>query len=135
VTTYKIFEEAQMAEAEQTEDLDFNNDGNGFYYTSEKQIRRMDDAFILSKITEKYPDLDPSSSELVLKQVITVVSNDSSLMKSLREEYDIDVFEVFKTLYRNYEYVFTKSLIDKIQTTIKNKRYVRDAKRARKTGA
>ena len=114
-----------MQESEASTDLDFNSEGNGFYYTSEKQIRRMDDSFILSKLTEKYPDLDPSSSEQILKQVITVIANDEALIESLKSEYDIDAFEVFKTLYRNYEYAFTKGLIDKIKATTNRKRYVR----------
>lgn len=123
-----------MAEAEANADLDFNSEGNGFYYTSDKQFRRMDDGFILSKLSEKYPDLEPSSSELMLKQVITVIANDVALIESLKAEYDIDALEVFKTLYRNYDYVFTKGLVDKIRITIKGKRY---AKRAcsRKAGA
>jgi len=123
-----------MTEPEANADLDFNSDGNGFYYTSDKQIRRMDDSFILAKLTEKYPDLDPASSELILKQVITVIANDGVLIESLKTDYDIDAFEVFKTLYRNYDYVFTKGLIDKIKATAKGKRYVRRAC-SRKAGA
>lgn len=123
-----------MAETEENADLDFNSEGNGFYYTNDKQIRRMDDSFILAKLSEKYPDLDPSSSELILKQVIIVIANDGILMESLKSEYDLDAFEVFKTLYRNYEYVFTKGLIDKIKATASGKRYVRRAC-SRKAGA
>lgn len=31
-------------------------DMNSFFYTNDKQLVRMDDKFILAKVTEKYPD-------------------------------------------------------------------------------
>lgn len=53
---------------EESQELDFNSDDfNSFYYTNEKQIKKMDDTFILSKITAKYPDFRTDSNENILK--------------------------------------------------------------------
>lgn len=31
-------------------------DVNSFFYTNDRQIEKMDDTFVLAKISEKYPD-------------------------------------------------------------------------------
>ena len=43
-------------------DLDFNvDDYRSFFYTNDKQIKKMDDSFVISLITEKYPDFMEST--------------------------------------------------------------------------
>ncbi len=42
---------------ESDQEYDFSSDDmNSFFYTNDKQLVRMDDRFILAKVTEKYPD-------------------------------------------------------------------------------
>lgn len=115
-------------EENNNQECDFSpSEINSFFYTNEKQIRRMDDKFILSKITEKYQDFKQSSSESLIKQVILVIASDTKLIEDIEKKYDINPLELFKIIYRNYEYVFNKCFISKIQKTIKNKKYVKRA--------
>lgn len=106
--------------------LDFNSDDyNGFYYTNEKQIRKMDDEFIISKIIEKYPDFVSASSENLLKQVFMIVARDSKFIKELTERYDITVQELFSIIYRNYSFLFNNCYISKIQKLVTRRSYAK----------
>lgn len=54
-----------------------------------------------------------------------MIVSDSKLIEELEKKYDIEPSELLKTIYRNYEYVFNKCFVTKIQKTIKHKRYAR----------
>ena len=113
-----------MAEAEN--ELDFNCEGIGsFYYTNDKQIKNMDDSFILAKITEKYPDLSPSKKENIIKQAIILFLVDSKHVKSILDYFDISIHELFAVLYRTYSFIFNTCFSNRIHDIIKTKCYVR----------
>lgn len=123
-------------------ELDFNSDDyDGFYYTSDKQIKKMDDAFIISKIVEKYPDFVSSENENLLKQTFMVIARDSRFINQLLKEYDLTVSELFSIIYRNYSFIFNPCYISKIQKLVTRRSYARLArtpghkisKRTRKT--
>lgn len=115
-----------MTEHEDNAALDFNTDDyNGFYYTSEKQIRKMDDSFILSKLIEKYPDFVPSNAENLLKQTFIAITRDSKLINDVVEFCDITVHELFSVIYRNYSFIFNGSFISKIQKLVSNRSYAK----------
>ena len=110
--------------------LDFNSDDfSGFFYTNDKQIRRMDDAFILSKIVEKYPDFVPEKGENIVKQVFLVIANDTKFINKLTKELDIDPLTLFEIVYRKYSYIFNKCYINKLQRIIGKKSYARKSRR------
>lgn len=61
-----------------------------------------------------------------------MILSDNDLMEDMEKIYRVDSADVIKTIYRNYEYVFTKCFITKIQKTIRNKRYARRTARKRR---
>ena len=109
-----------MSEMTQDSDQDFNSDDyNSFYYTSDKQIRKLDDKFIISKIIEKYPDFIGNKSENILKQSCVAIASDTKFLDELSRKLDMTIFDIFKTIYRNYSFIFNKCFINKIQKIIK----------------
>lgn len=107
-----------MAE-EINETFDFSSeDFNGFYYTSEKKIRTMDDAYILSKVVERYPDLNASNTESNLRQVFLAIATDKRFIKDLAKKLDLDVYEVFSIIYRSFPDIFSAAYITKVQKLI-----------------
>ena len=110
-------------------DLDFNvEDNNGFYYTSDKQIRKMDDTFIMSKISEKYPDFISDSGENLLKQTFMVIAKDTKFLKQISSEYDIPISELFSIIYRTYSFLFNPCYISKLQKIVSKRLYVKSSK-------
>lgn len=108
--------------------IDFGGeDFNGFYYTNEKQIRRMDDAFIISKIIERYPDFTLSNSETTLRQLFLVIASDSKFIRELTTSFDLEVPELFSIIYRNYSEIFNSLFITKVQKLISRKSYAKSA--------
>ena len=113
-----------MSDITQDSDQDFNSDDyNSFYYTSDKQIRKLDDKFIMSKIIEKYPDFLGNKGENILKQVFVAITSDTKFLEELSNKLDMTIFDIFKTIYRNYFFIFTKCFINKIQKIIKANGY------------
>ena len=106
--------------------LDFNEDSNGFFYTNEKQIKRMDDDIILSKIIEKYPDFVPENDENTLKQILPVIVNDSKLITDVVEYFGINTLELFSIIYRRYSFIFNKCFTTKLHNIAKCKAYARN---------
>jgi hypothetical protein len=102
----------------------------GFCYTGDKHIKRMDDSFILSRITEKYPDFNPSSSESVLKQAFMVVASDTRLINELTSKYDITAHELFKLIFRNYSFLFNPCFVSKLQKIVSKRAYAKTSKTA-----
>ena len=110
----------------QDSDLDFNSDDfDGFYYTSEKSIRKMDDALILSKLSEKYPDFRKDASENILKRVIFTMMDDTRHLSYVMDECSIDIYEITKVIYRNFSYIFNKCFISKMKYILSRKAHVR----------
>jgi len=123
------YEAIDMKEHEQNE-LDFNTDDyNGFYYTNEKHLKKMDDKFILSKVIEKYPDFSKSDDENILKQTLSVIASDTKFIKRIISELGITVEELFSSIYRKYSFIFNGSFISKIQKIISGRAYAREVKR------
>ena len=85
----------------------------------------MDDEFLLSKVTEIYPDFNRNNTENVLKQVILIIINDGRLISRLEKEYDLSPTEFLKILYRNYDFIFNKCFVTRVQKTVKNKKYAK----------
>ena len=116
-------------EQQENSELDFNTDDyNGFYYTSEKHIRKMDDAFIISKIIEKYPDFGNKDDENSLKQIFSVIVSDSKFINELLKKYDLTVKELFSIIYRNYSFIFNSAYTSKIRKLISGRSYARAIK-------
>ena len=114
-------------------ELDFNSDDyNGFYYTNEKQIKKMDDSFIISKIIEKYPDFSDKNSENLLKQVFMIVVKDTKFINEITKKYDITVQELFGLIYRNYSFLFGACFITKLQKLVSRRSYARASKTIRR---
>ena len=115
-------------ETQTAAELDFNTeDYNGFYYTCDKQIRKMDDAFIMSKVIEKYPDFAPSSGENFLKQVFMLIAKDTKFVNQLTKKYDITVHDLFSVVYRTYSFIFNQSFITKVQKLVSKRAYAKSA--------
>lgn len=96
-----------------------------FYYTNDKQIRRMDDEFILAKITEKYPDFSPNKKETILKQSFIIFLKDSRHVKYILDYFNISIYDLFTVVYRSYSFIFNTCFTNKVHNLIKNKCYVK----------
>ena len=97
-------------------ELDFNSDdSNGFYYTSDKAIKRMDDAFIIDQLAEKYPDLSHETGENALKRVMITMVGDPRHMAYVMDECSLDIYELMMVIYRNFSYIFNKCFISKVR--------------------
>lgn len=106
-------------------DLDFNvDDYSSSFYSQEKQLKKLDDDYIMSKIIEKYPDFTENRKEQMLKQVLVVFVNDNKHVNEILDYFDIDIFELFKVIYRKYSFIFSTCYTNKIHDIIKYKKYV-----------
>ena len=117
-----------MLETQQnnSNDLDFNvDDYRSFFYTNEKQIRKMDDSFVISLITEKYPDLVQSNKESVLKQAFMLFLSDSNHVKYILDYCDITIHDLFKIVYRSYSFLFNTCFTNKVRNAIIHRCYAR----------
>ena len=114
-------------------ELDFNgDDSNGFYYTSEKALRKMDDAFVISNMSEKYPDFSHETNENSLKRVMIAMIGDSRHIEQVLDKCSIDIYELVTVIYRNFSYVFNKCFISKMRSVMSrcvNARYRKRAAR------
>ena len=107
-------------------DLDFNvDDYRSFFYTNEKQIRKMDDSFVISLITEKYPDFVQSNKESVLKQAFILFLSDSNHVKYILDYCDITIHDLFKIVYRSYPFLFNTCFTNKVRNAIIHRCYAR----------
>ena len=100
-------------------------DSNGFFYTNDTQIKKMDDDIIIAKIVEKYPDFEITNSENILKQAFMVVLNDYKLIESIIDLYDITQIELMGIIYKKYSHIFSKCFITKISKNIKHRYYAK----------
>ena len=100
-------------------------DSNGFFYTNDTQIKKMDDDIIIAKIVEKYPDFEITNSENILKQAFMVVLNDYKLIESIIDLYDISQIELLGIIYKKYSHIFSKCFITKINKNIKHRYYAK----------
>lgn len=113
-------------------ELDFNSsDYSSFFYTNEKQIVKMDDQYVISKIIEKYPDFSISKKDSVLKQAFIVFLHDSKHVNSILESFEISIDDLFKMIYRNYSFLFNTCFINKVHDIIRLKSYVKARKHRR----
>ena len=111
--------------------MDFNaEDFNGFFYTSDKQIRKMDDMLIIARIIEKYPDFSRMDDENTLKQVFSVIVSDTKFIHELMDDFDVNVKELFSIIYRRYSFIFNGCYTTKIQKLISGRAYAKQIGRA-----
>ena len=83
-----------------------------FFYTDEKFINQFEDKEILAFINVKYPMLDPRKyDESKLRKQILYMLNDSKFVCDLLETYSMDIFDLFKFLYRLDSSVFSGMFI------------------------
>lgn len=91
-----------------------SDDSNGFFYTNDSHIKKMDDDIIISKIVEKYPDFQYTNNDNILKQVFMVVLSDHKLLENIIRTYDITQIELFSIIYKKYSHIFSKCYITKL---------------------
>ena len=117
-----------MLETQQnnSNDLDFNvDDYRSFFYTNDKQIKKMDDSFVISLITEKYPDFIQSNKESALKQAFMLFLSDSNHVKYILDYCDITIHDLFKIVYRSYPFLFNTCFTNKVHHVIIHRCYAR----------
>ena len=108
-----------------SEDGVTTDDSNGFFYTNDAHIKKMDDDIIIAKIIEKYPDFEISHNENLLKQAFMVILSDNKLIESIMNLYDITQSELFSIIYKKYSHIFSKCFITKITKNISVKSYAK----------
>lgn len=111
-----------MAE-EQEQEID-SSTFNTFSYSQENQLRRFDDDVILASITEKYPDFNPESKDLTLRQVLVMFIDDSKYVNEVLEHWDIDIMDLFKIIFRKYQHIFSPCYTAKLHKILAYKHYV-----------
>lgn len=111
-------------EEESEYSCDFNSeDFNGFFYTADKHIKKMDDELIISKIIERYPDFADKDNENLLKQVLVAIAYDTRFINSLSKELEFTPIELFGAVYRKYSFLFTSCFTTRIHNIVKNRSY------------
>ena len=100
-------------------------DSNGFFYTNDSQIKKMDDDIIIAKLVEKYPDFEYTNNENILKQAFMVVLSDHKLIESVLNLYDITQAELFSIIYKKYSHIFSKCYITKLHKNINQRSYAK----------
>ncbi len=85
----------------------------------------MDDDFVLSKITEKYPDFTYDKKDSVIKQILLVFLQDNKHMNEVLEFFDMTIYDLFKIIIRKYPYVFSGVYNNKIHKILSRRKYTR----------
>lgn len=119
------FDESSNKQKQQNTNAMFENSvDTSFFYTNDKFINSIDNDEIIAKIQSKYPDLSDKNTDSVIKKNIIHFIEDDAFVKLILDYYSINIFELFKLLYKMFSTVFKGMYLVKIRKILENKNYV-----------
>lgn len=120
-----IVEESMPAE-QSTSIENFNNSvETSFFYTNDKYINSLDDNEIINRITSRYPDFNQQNKDTQLKKIFLQLLDDEEFILNTLDYYNIDIYEFFKIIYKNYSALFNTLFIKKVREKIQNHTYAK----------
>lgn len=111
-----------------------SEDSCGFFYTIDRKIRRMDDAIVLMRVAEKYPDFLRTDDENAMRQAFLVAATDTRLVKEIIAECGITATELFGIVYRNYPGMFSPCYAARLKKAVARRAYAKAATRGKTSG-
>ena len=113
-------------------DDDFQDSSDGisiescFTYSLEKTISGFDDAEVFAEIKEKYPLLDNSTSDKVMKKIFLEFMEDRPFIKHLTEYYKTNLKDLVRIVAVNFPKLFTSTMyIKKINAMVKKSTFLK----------
>lgn len=105
-----------------------SNVETSFFYTNDKFINQMDDNVFYDLIISKYPNLNLSNADTILKKTLAQFLEDEEFVEYILEFYNISIYDLFKVLYRMYGALFNTLYSKKIRSIIETKNYAKCTK-------
>ena len=104
----------------------FNNSvETSFFYTNDKYLNSLDDNEIISRITSRYPDFNQQNKDTQLKKIFLQLLDDEEFILDTLDYYNIDIYDFFKIIYKNYSTLFNTLFIKKVREKIQNHAYAK----------
>ena len=120
-----IVEESMPAE-QSTSIENFNNSvETSFFYTNDKYINSLDDNEIINRITLRYPDFNQQNKDTQLKKIFLQLLDDEEFILNTLDYYNINIYDFFKIIYKNYSALFNTLFIKKVREKIQNHTYAK----------
>ena len=101
-----------------------------FFYSNDRFIDTFDDMHIYEQLCKHYPALHAEQKNMQHKRhAILDLLQDQQLISNLKEQYNMDIFDIIKFLFRLCPSLFKGIFVKKIQNTIKNQPYAKKLKK------
>ena len=100
---------------------------SSFFYTNDKFIIQLDDAEIFKSVQAKYPQLNSTNDDSVIKKQIAAFLDDDEFVQQLMNFYGCTIFDVFTVLHRQYASLFKGPFLKKLKMILSTKNYISDA--------
>ena len=95
-----------------------------FSVSTDEAVEMLDHNDIISKMFEKYPQLQTSTDEKDLRMVLLKMLEDRKFVVSICQYFSITLEDIFCMMYRQHPELFVSSVyLKKLHSIIKQKRY------------
>lgn len=94
-----------------------------FYYSNEEHLNNIDNIQVIRYIQTKYPAIDEANTDLVIKQNLLSLFNDSIFTLKVLKTFDMTFRELLSILISNYQTIFNHYFVKKLITIINDKQY------------
>lgn len=111
--------------SEQTASIEqFNSSvDTSFFYTSDKKLNAIDDADILKQMQLQYPEFKQTTKDSQLKKVFLEMLDNEDFIKQIMQQYDLDLHDLFKLVYKQYSSLFNALFIRKVKDKLQSHNY------------
>lgn len=106
-------------------ELYVSTNNNSFFYTNDKTLNDLDTQDIVISISRKYPDFNPSNDDSLVKKTFKEILDNDQFMEYILTFYNINIFDLFKILYRNFSSIFKGQYLKKIRDQLATKTYAK----------
>lgn len=100
-----------------------SNIDTSFFYTNDKFINSIDNDDILRSIVRKYSGILDASTDSIAKKSIVNFLNDENFVLQIMNFYSINIYDLFKLIYKHNSSIFKGPYLKKIRKTIEDKKY------------
>lgn len=100
-------------------------DLNGFFYTNDRRIKRMDDELVVAKLAERYPDLLERDNENLCRLAFHAMATDTKFINEVTKFLGMTAVELFAVVYRTHTFLFNSCFVAKIHKIVKRRSYGR----------
>lgn len=111
--------------SEQTASIEqFNSSvDTSFFYTSDKKLNAIDDADILKQMQLQYPEFKQTTKDSQLKKIFLEMLDNEDFIKQIMQQYDLDLHDLFKLVYKQYSSLFNALFIRKVKDKLQSHSY------------